>query len=680
MNNINSNQVSFKSNFIVQPARRYMQEKAASVLSKDISEIKSLTRWSSAKRLGWMDFLVENFNAHNFHRPLEQIESRDLVIDIFKKIKYPRKIHKYIVSNFGDSFENIKKIFENSGRSRKRLNFVKKVNEQVFDRGDSVNRDMSLQLLESPYSDEYVNNFDNYRSYLILNKDNPDAVRNLDKQMESASFSRGEYDKKLRHKRIIQTFPFFQETEILNRETFGENYSHEGGKLLRKLAKYTHVTLEKLRGGDDAIILDILKTTDKKNIKARLGIVDAFKNSFNKTERQNAENDEIAELNKLFHTIENDKNARKFVVRSLDELKERGISLKGLNEVLDQISTKKLSIFRKNAMRIIAITHSGERIEALRHEITNPVFDTEAHIAGRKAHEYYYGKDRTRPIRHLAARIRNLFSIIQDKLTNYSPDDIARMNRVQKDNVLTETVSAPIFNDMETANKEVMAQTAAFDKVAEIKGAVSKEDSVEHIYKSEKPEAETVLPVEKELVSETLAPINEPADAKPVNSRAMAKKALTDNILSFVMQKLGAKTFDRQKAAFGANATKIRLSMLPEIFASIADTRKADRAVGKYRINSSNKDALALYLRINGNNRKFVNYLLKKRNVDNTRMFEVKDIIAMIDKAEAKIAADKKANPKYRARDARRYYNSLYEAKIQQYGKIKRQKNISTKA
>ena len=680
MNNINSNQVSFKSNFIVNPARRYMQEKAASVLSKDISEIKSLTRWSSAKRLGWMDFLVENFNVHNFHRPFEQIESRDLVIDIFKKIKYPRKIHKYIVSNFGDSFENIKKIFEISGRSRKRLNFVKKVNEQVFDRGDSVNRDMSLQLLESPYSDEYVNNFDNYRSYLILNKDNPDAVKNLDKQMESASFSRGEYDKKLRHKRIIQSFPFFQETEILNRETFWENYSHEGGKLLRKLAKYTHVTLEKLRGGDDAIILDILKTTDKKNIKARLGIMNAFKNSYNKTERQNAGNDEIAELNKLFHTIENDKNARKFVVRSLNDFNDRGISLSGLNEILDQIPAKKLNIFRKNAMRIIAITHSGERIEALRHEITNPVFDTEAHIAGRKAHESYYGKDRTRPIRHLAARIRNLFSIIQDKLTKYSPDDIARMNRVQKDNVSTEAVSAPIFNDMKTANEEVMAQTAAFDKVAGIKGAVSKEDSVEHIYKSEKPEAEFVLPVEKELVSETLAPINEPADAKPVNSRATAKKVLTDNILSFVMQKLGAKTFDRQKAAFGANATKIRLSMLPEIFASIADTRKADRAVGKYRINSSNKDALALYLRINGNNRKFVNYLLKKRNVDNTRMFEVKDIIAMIDKAEAKIAADKKANPQYRARDARRYYNSLYEAKIQQYGKIKRQKNISTKA
>lgn len=117
----------------------------------------------------------------------------------------------------------------------------------------------------------------------------------------------------------------------------------------------------------------------------------------------------------------------------------------------------------------------------------------------------------------------------------------------------------------------------------------------------------------------------------------------------------------------------MRLGMLPEIFSSIADTRKADRAVGKHRINSSNKDALDLYLLINGSNKKYVNYLLKKRNVDNSRMFEVKDIISMVKKAEAKIAEDKKINPEYRARDARKYYNHLYEAKLEQYGKVKRQ-------
>ena len=54
-------------------------------------------------------------------------------------------------------------------------------------------------------------------------------------------------------------------------------------------------------------------------------------------------------------------------------------------------------------------------------------------------------------------------------------------------------------------------------------------------------------------------------------------------------------------------------------------------------------------------------------------MFEVKDIISMVKKAEAKIAEDKKINPEYRARDARKYYNHLYEAKLEQYGKVKRQ-------
>ena len=163
--------------------------------------------------------------------------------------------------------------------------------------------------------------------------------------------------------------------------------------------------------------------------------------------------------------------------------------------------------------------------------------------------------------------------------------------------------------------------------------------------------------------------------------RAAAKAKVQQNIFDIIGSKLGLKTLEKQREDFGTNATKIRLNLLPEIFASITDTRKADRAVGKYKINSSNKDALDLYLLINGSNRKYINYMLKKRNTDNTRMFEVKDIIASVRKAEAKIAADKKANPDYRANDARKYYNHLFEAKLQQYGKIKRPtKQVNTKA
>ena len=40
-----------------------------------------------------------------------------------------------------------------------------------------------------------------------------------------------------------------------------------------------------------------------------------------------------------------------------------------------------------------------------------------------------------------------------------------------------------------------------------------------------------------------------------------------------------------------------------------------------------------------------------------------------------KIAKNKKANPDYNANDARKYYNHLYNAKLKQYGKLKRQGN-----
>lgn len=149
---------------------------------------------------------------------------------------------------------------------------------------------------------------------------------------------------------------------------------------------------------------------------------------------------------------------------------------------------------------------------------------------------------------------------------------------------------------------------------------------------------------------------------------------MKDKVVEFVKTKLGEKTFNSQQEEFSKNATKIRMSLLPEIFASIADTRKMDRMIGKTRNQSSNKDALTLYSKINGHNRKFVNYMLKKRNVDNSRMFEVRDIIAILEKAESKIADNKRLNLNYRAKDAKAYYNHLFDAKIEQYGKLKRTK------
>ena len=73
--------------------------------------------------------------------------------------------------------------------------------------------------------------------------------------------------------------------------------------------------------------------------------------------------------------------------------------------------------------------------------------------------------------------------------------------------------------------------------------------------------------------------------------------------------------------------------------------------------------------------KKLVNYMLKKRNADGTRMFDIKDIITTVSAAEKKVRMDKYAAPKtYRAADAKAYYAELLDSKVQQYGKLERSK------
>ena len=317
-------------------------------------------------------------------------------------------------------------------------------------------------------------------------------------------------------------------------------------------------------------------------------------------------NETLTELNKLFDTIDRDKNAENFVrkiVKSDVPIK----NIKELNEIFARIPAVKLNMFSKNAENILnQTTRNAERLSLLEKEIENPFFETKKARESRKSAEKYGFAKPKNFISRAITRLVNDFKIAQYK----------RLNIVEPKPEIKPIIETP---------------------VVEIK-----------------PEVQKVKTDPKEEVRK--------------------------NIFEILTSKLGEKTFAKQREAYGKNATKMRLGMLPEIFSSIADTRKADRAVGKHRINSSNKDALDLYLLINGSNKKYVNYLLKKRNADNSRMFEVKDIISMVKKAEAKIAEDKKINPEYRARDARKYYNHLYEAKLEQYGKAARQSKVNTKA
>lgn len=620
---INNNNVQFKGNIIKTIImRNEVRSRAESILAFDKKAVKSMTRYAGMQRMGFLDSLIDVYNVRYFEGKALQKDGTDVVKNIYKMVKNPKYGHYYILRNIKESMQNLERIFAGVDNKKSRLNLVESLNKDVYNELKTADKSMIVDVLESKNVKKYAKNYKKYKAYFILNKDDKDAVKKLDEMVESKTFDPKEYNEKLAFIERTKTF-WFPETEVLNKKVFNHNYSEEGSIMMSKIYKYMPPTKDMMEAGCDKDLLEILKTTNEDNLYERLSILRSFYYQAGIYKPENRVED-VNCLKNVYEKIDEDKNARKFIEKSIHNITYSVKTLKELDNILRCCSTKDLNIFHKNALRIIRTTAPEERLQALKDGIRDPFSETPSARKQRKRNIYYGYAREYSSLFKFAKNIQYGFKALKSKLTR----------------------GTNVIEDIAFVQPEVK------------EAVVSSKPSVQEALK-----------------------IDEVAAAKAAKKAAKAeqKKFVQDSILDIANGKLGAKTFERQKDSYKTNATKIRLALLPEIFASITDTRNADRMVGKARINSSNKDALALFLKINGSNRKFVNYLLKKQNVDGSRMFEVKDIIGIVDRAEKKIAADKKANPLYRANDARKYYNHLYEAKIQQYGKLPK-KPINTKA
>lgn len=624
MNRIDGfSQVQFQARGISLKQRKYIQQRAASILKQNYADIADMSKNVSDKRIYFLDSLVEKYNQFNFYRKPEEVEDSKTINTIFQNVKKPKQIHYDLMERFANSFSDLAKILVDSKGDLKTLQFVKQLNDEVLKSQNNSPKTLTHKLLESPFKKQYVKKYSDIKPFLILNKDNPDAVKQLDGLFESKTYDKNLFQLKLDKKKIQKEFSL-KGTDVLNKEVYFNIYNKYTNKFMKSLTHHLNLTEEMLNGGTDKDILKTLQTLNKGNIKLRQNLLGAFGSSFHHLS-DSYRQETFTALVRIFEKADNDKQAKKFLEKSLAEF--GNYKPQQIEDILNNVPTKQLNIFRKNAWKIINNTKEEERIDILKQNIKDPFYD----IKKLKTREYKraaYGFKPSRSIFEKAyIKIENYINILWSKLTFGS--------------ISATPVSTTVEKAVNTAAENTLKQsdTNVLKNVENVK-----ETQKEHI------------------------------------SQKDLKQIVASNVLNFVTPKLGAKTLSRQSDLYTKNATKMRLGMLPEIFASVADTRKADRAVGKRRIRSANQDVLGLYLRINGNNKKFVNYLLKKRNVDNTRMFEIKDIIAMIDKADAKIAKDKKLNPEYKARDARKYYNHLYEAKIEQYGKVKPQRKLKTNA
>ena len=751
--NLYGNNVQFRGLLPVKRVSlRQRQESArviSSILSQDKVEIFDLTKKATKSRMHFLRNLADRYNQTNYYKTIEDREDSTLVNKIYQSVKKPTEAHDDLLMRFQGSINGLSRIFTGVNNNVKRLLFAQKVNRDILMNHPNSYNDLLPELLESKNSQEYVNNYPKYRSYLKINRDNEEVINNLDEMVNSGTYSQEKYDTLYKNKKLQSRF-YIPQTSKFDAKEYAQNYSEIGDKFLKYCVNHFNVDKNLLEQGADEVLLDMFKTSTKDNIKLRMDIPNVVGNLRSANNKPELQVKQLQELNKLYKTIDNDSDAKKFVESFVDNEKVYGaISINDLNQVLSVVPTKKLAIFSDNARNIINSTSGKERLSALLNDIENPFFETKGSRINRKIAEHYgFQKPPTR-LHNLVKKIKNQINIIKynkyrssesevdiDKLfpeksvnekslqqrknvANIQKDEViiskpkqeAELSKTELKEELKEDKNAGIkltkneeIKELIRNVRQVLTRSHDYKELAEslieLKPTREKHNADQFLY-NEIFGQEILTPQARARVSEIDKKLHAPMNYSKIIESSIPsklteeeynqklselKKAFThknvakQDVLMYVQKRLGLKTFDKQKKAYKDNATKMKLRMLPEIFASISETRKADKAVGKKRINSSNKDALSLYLLINGSNRKYVNYLLKKRNVDNTRMFEVKDIIEMLRKSETKVAEQKLLNRAYRARDAKEYYNHLYNSKVQQYGKVKKQKVINTEA
>ena len=345
---------------------------AGNILGQDKKDLVILTQNASKKRFKFFKSLVNKYNGDNFYRKINEKEDSTFVNQIYKLVKKPNEIHFNIISDLNTSLENIKRIFDGAGNEQSRLKFVHSLTKEIFEQRRGSSKNLIPELLESKNSKEYIKNYKNYKSYLILNRENENAVKNLDKMLEEGKYNPKLYDTILKKQQIERRFPLV-ENSAFSTEIYVNNYTKEREKLLNAINYNFLVSRYKINSDNYNDILNMFMSTTPENINIRLKIIRNDKSVSNPIGSSEQLQESIAELNKLFEKIDSDRSAKKFI-NNLYKHPLRISSVKDINELLNNFSSKKLEIFKDNVRNIINKTTRENRISVIKNEIENPFF------------------------------------------------------------------------------------------------------------------------------------------------------------------------------------------------------------------------------------------------------------------------------------------------------------------
>lgn len=611
---------------------------AADVLGKDAQDVQKKLNGNTKRKTDFYALMVEKYNRTNFYAEVGKKENPELVDKIFDIVEKPSDEHFRFVDSINLPFAETKTVFEKLENNPKKINIAGTIYNDIsgirVNHRDSGNTERTkrifMDMINSPNREEYLANYETYKPHIHHNAEDKNVIKLLDEKISAKS-----YDKKNANNvnEVNRLFTSLVEVGKFNRAELTSHYSKEANELVKTLDARIAIR-HGVSNKDADSLAEIYKTTTKDNAVARGKFIES--NYYFGAQRDKYDENEISNIGKVFKMMDEDPNMMKFI----NKLNKNGRGFGKAESYLklaDQVGTKVLNRDADVIVETIGMNryHSYESVV-----------------------EHYEQKPKSIFGRAMDS-LKGLFKKKEEPVDNniyWTGEDLAKIEKVA-----AEQDAEKMKKSVDNITENVSIKPAMIDTMSKV---ASVDTSV-----AVKPQ------VEKRVVKHRLF-------FKPyVPKQPSAKKLVVINDVNNIIEnKLGKNVYADQSRVYANKATKMRLSMLPEIFDSIKETRAAARKNGTFnkRITEKNEDALDLYQRINGKNKRLVNYMLKVRNEDGTRKYTVKDIVNTLSETSKTVRQEKMAAPKdrpFRAKDEKAMYDILADEQIAKYGKLHQAKS-----
>lgn len=385
------------------------------ILSQESHDILNLTNNITNDRFAFLKALAHRYNISEFKKPIEEKANPQLITQAFQIVTNPQSAHFDLIKQFKGSISDLASLFITTEGKVEEVNFLNTVYSNIIKGDKHFRTNLLTELLTSPNKTNFINKFKEYRSYLKLNKDNPNAIKNLDMMLKDGTYNYKQFDKMMDKQFLMKNYPLKYESEIFNKNVYANNYTNERDMVLSHLYKHCNLPIKDSVPELDKEILKTFMTTNKKNYKIRTELIRHYSYL---TKTKDIEDKAIfhKNLNQLYEIIEKNKEAKSFVKKTM----KANIPINDIDifsQLFEQIPPRKLNIFNKNALRLIGILQNKKDIvPTVKRKLENPMFTSMKPKQQKGTYNYF---DKLDVISTLINKVKNKFHLLRYKFLNH---------------------------------------------------------------------------------------------------------------------------------------------------------------------------------------------------------------------------------------------------------------------